>query len=199
MDTDVTDFDFHSPMPEEISPLHQISPKQGQTIRIAMLDEYCKPKAAHYHWYREGFYRCNSPKDGLEAPCCAVRQSWTCVSLALQYLNANDEGEIAMGADIKFRVGYVSLARTAYVLVSECHKEAPGCDIHYYKSDGYQICGATRVPAWKLSPQAAEVEAAARKWSDGKKLIEKLGKKLTDTEWIRFLKTGSISELEDWD
>jgi hypothetical protein len=190
---------FNTDFGDDFSPLHQISPKVGQTLRIAMLDEFCKPKAAPYHWYRDGFYRCNTPKDGPEAPCCKVKQSWTCVCLALLYLNADENGKVEKGADIKYRVGYVSLAKKAFLQVAEFQKEAPGCDLLYSKDDGYSIKGASRIPRWKQSPQAAEVEAAAIRWADGKKLVEKLGKKLTDIEWVRLLKTGSITELEDWD
>lgn len=35
-------------------------------------------------------------------------------------------------------------------------------------------------------------------WADGKKLIEKLGKKLSDIEWERLIETGSTYEQEDW-
>jgi hypothetical protein len=70
--------------------------------------------------------------------------------------------------------------------------------LYYSKDGGYQIEGASRIPRWKESPQAADVETAAAKWADGAKLTEKLGKKLTDEEWGRLLKTGSISEVDDW-
>jgi hypothetical protein len=193
------DLDFEDNLKEELSPLHQICPKPGQTLRIAMLDSICKPKATYYHWYRSGFYRCNTRKDGPEALCCAhVQRSWTCVSLALVYLNTDALGKLSKGADITFRVGYVSLAKTAFSQVAEYHKDAPGCDLYYTKDGGYRIEGASRIPRWKESPQAAEVEIAAGTWVDGIKLTEKLGKKLTDDEWGQLIKTGSITEMEDW-
>ena len=127
-----------------------------QTIRIALLDQFCKPKASHYHWHRNGFYRCNTPKDGPEAPCCKIQRSWTCVCLAIHYLSADPDGKLRKGADIKYRVGYVSLSRTAYTHVSGWMKEAPGCDLCYTKSDGsYSFQGVSRTPAWKLAPGGA--------------------------------------------
>ena len=194
----IAQIDFGADLGTELSALHQVCPKEGQTVRIALLDQFCKPKAAHYHWHRSGFYRCNTPKDGPEAACCKIQRSWTCVCLAIQYLSADPDCKLRKGADIKYRVGYVSLARTAYTEVSEWAKEAPGCDLLYTKTDGsYSFRGVSRTPAWKLSPQAAQVEADANQWADGKKLLEKLGRKLTDAEWARLLKTGSIHEIEE--
>ena len=189
---------FGDDLGSEMSPLHQIWPNEGQTLRVALLHEFCKPKASHYHWYRNAFYRCNTPKGSPEARCCKVQRSWTCVCLAMLYLNAAADGKLAKGVDIRYRIGYVGLARTAYRQVSECVKEAPGRDLWYSKADGhYCFRGVSVIPRWRLSPQAAQVEADARRWADGKKLEEKLGKKLTDAEWARLLKTGFPYEIEE--
>ena len=194
----IDEVDFGADLGGGLSPFHQICPQEGQTIRVAMLDEFLKPLASHYHWYRGGFYRCNSRKGVPEAPCCEVRRSWTCVCLAVQYLNADASGKLKRGADIKFRVGYVSLARTAFGEVSEWVTGAPGCDLLYTKSGGsYSFQGESRNPFWKLSPQAGQVEAEAKRWAGGEKLREKLGRKLTDEEWARLLKTGSPYEIEE--
>jgi hypothetical protein len=195
---DVEDVSFtKGEMAGELSPLHQINPKQGQTLRIALLAEYCKPKGAFYHWYRTGFYRCNT-KDGLESECCQkVQRSWTCVCLAVQYLNADSSGKLARGTDIKFRTGYISLSKTAYAQLSEYQNAAPGCDFLYGKDDYYHISGASSIPRWKESPQREKVTADAMRWADGKKLTEKLGKKLTDVEWHRLITTGTTAELEE--
>lgn len=182
---------------KELSPLHQISPRAGETLRIALLKEFCKPKGAHYHWYRNGFYRCNTPKDGAEAECCTtVQRSWTCVCLAIQYLNAEPNGSLARHSSIKYRVGYISLAKTAYSQLSEFEADAPGCDLLYSKGESYRISGGSRVPRWKESPQAEHVTIDAARWQDGTKLIEKLGKKLTAEEWTRLIKTGTTGELD---
>ena len=117
--------------------------------------------------------------------------------LALLYLNADAKGNIERGSNIQYRVGYVGLSRTAYREVSEYQVEAPGCDLLYSNDDHYNIGGASRMPRWKESPQAGEVTREAQRWADGKKLTEKLGKKLTDEEWHRLIKTGSVVELED--
>ncbi len=194
----IEEVEFGANLGGELSPLHQISPKEGQTIRIALLDQFCKPRASAYHWFRNGFYRCNTRKDGPDAPCCKVQRSWTCVCLALQYLNASPDGKLVKSADISFRVGYVSLARIAYWEVSEWAKEAPGCDLLYAKAGGsYTFRGASRTPFWRLSPQAGQVEAEARRWADGMKLAEKLGRRLTDEEWARLIRTGSTCEIEE--
>jgi hypothetical protein len=183
---------------DELSPLHQISPKQGQTLRIALLTEFCKPKAASYHWYRNGFYRCNTPPEGPDAECCAkVQRSWTCVCLALLYLNADSHGNLARYGDIKCRIGYVSLAKATYAQASGFESEAPGCDLHYSKDEYYHLSGASRVPVWKETAQAEAIANEARRWEDGKKLIEKLGKKITNEEWTRLIKTGTTAELDD--
>ena len=193
----ITQVDFGMDLGGELSAFHQICPKEGQTVRIALLNQFCKPMASHYHWHRNGFYRCNTEKDGMEAPCCKVQRSWTCVCLAILYLSAEPNGKLRKGADLKYRIGYVSLALTAYRQVLEWVKEAPGCDLCYAKADGsYSFQGVSRNPAWKLSPKAAQVKADANQWADGKKLLEKLGRKLTDAEWVRLLETGSIYELD---
>jgi hypothetical protein len=200
IDEDIKDVNFRKGelLSEELSPLHQICPKKGQTLRIALLSEFCKPKGSTYHWYRNNFYRCNSPKDGPDAECCQkVQRSWTCVSLALVYLNADTKGNIERGSNIQYRVGYVGLARTAYQEVSEYQSEAPGCDLLYSNDDHYNIGGASRIPRWKESPQAGEVTREAQRWADGKKLSEKLGKKLSDVEWHRLITTGMTLEPEE--
>ena len=86
--------EFGADLAGELSPLHQICPKEGQTLRIALLDEFCKPRASFYHCHKNGFYRCNTAKNGPEAPCCKIQRSWTCVCLALVYLNASPEGKL---------------------------------------------------------------------------------------------------------
>jgi hypothetical protein len=196
---DIKDVTFDkSELDGDLSPLHQICPKPGQTLRIALLSEFCKPKGAYYHWYRGGFYRCNTAKDGPEAECCRkVQRSWTCVCLALLYMNAESDGKLARQSDIKYRIGYASFARTAFSEVSEFQKAAPGCDLYYSKDEHYLLRGASTSPRWKESPQSAKVATEAARWADGAKLIEKLGKKVTDIEWARLIKTGSTAEIED--
>lgn len=105
----IAEVEFGSDLGGDLSPLHQICPREGQTLRISLLDQFCKPRAANYHWHCGGFYACNTPKAGPEAPCCRVQRSWTCVCLAVQYLSADAEGKLTKGADIKYRVGYVTL------------------------------------------------------------------------------------------
>jgi hypothetical protein len=195
----ITQIDFGADLGGELSPLHQIRPeKEGEILRIALLTQFCKPKATFSHWYRDHFYRCNAEKDRPVAPCCEVKPSWTCVSLAVVYLSADPDGRLRIGADINYRVGYVSLSESAYRQVKVCTKEARGCDLLHAKTEGYySFRRARRIPAWTLSPQAAKVEADARCWADGKKLEEKLGKKISDTEWLRLLKTGYTYEIEE--
>jgi hypothetical protein len=185
----------------ELSPLHQICPKkEGETLRIALLTQFCKPKATYYHWHRNRFYRCNTEKDGPIAPCCEIRRGWTCVCLAVAYLGTDPDGKLRKGPDIRYRVGYVSLSENAFRQVKVCVRKARGCDLYYSMTEGYySFSRARRAPAWKLSPQAAKVEAEAVRWADGEKLREKLGRVLTNPEWVRLLKTGSIYEIEELD
>jgi hypothetical protein len=201
VDDEIQDLDFRKgEMDRELAPFDQIAPTKSRTIRIALLTEYCRPKAAPYHFYRDKFLRCNSPKDGPDAECCQhVQRSWTCVCLAVQYLNADRDGKLAPGSDIKHRVGYISLAKTAYAQLSEYQNEAPGCDLLYSKGDDdhYHFNGASSTPRWKQSPQREKVTADAMRWADGVKLTEKLGKKLSDVEWHRLIKTGTTLPEEE--
>ena len=194
-----TTIDFETDIGVERSPLHQIRPeKGGETLRIAILSSICKPRSSHYHWHRNSFYRCNTEEGCPPAPCCKIRRSWTCACLAMVYLSADSDGRLPKDADIRYRIGYISLSENAARQVKECAHEARGCDLLYSKTDGYySFHRARRIPAWKGSPQAAKVEQDAGIWSDGKKLEEKLGKQLSDTEWQRFLKTGYPYQLED--
>lgn len=125
----------------DLAQFDQIRPGPWQTLRIALLNEFCPAKATYYHWYRNNFYRCNS-KDGAEAECCGhVQRSWTCVCLALLYTDANADkaGSFARGSAIKYRVGYVGLARTVYQQLSNFETAAPGCDLWYSNSNGYSV------------------------------------------------------------
>ncbi len=196
MTNDLIDVDFVRRDELAKAEFDQIRPRQNKTIRVALLTEYCKAKGANYHWYKGKGYRCNSPKDGPDAECCQhVQRSWSCWVLALQYLNADSNGKLARGAEIKYRVGYIALARTPYGQVAECENEAPGCDM-FYSNEGHDlISGASSKPIWKNSPQRESVIADAMRLAD--KLSEKVYPKLTDAEWHRLIKTGTTSELEE--
>jgi hypothetical protein len=191
------DVDFKTELTGDLSPLHQICPKNGQTLRIALLTEVCKPKGAHYHWYRNSFYRCNTPEGSAENECCRhVQRSWTCVCLALLYMNAGNT-KIERGSSVKYRIGYVGLSQSVYREVSALQTEAPGCDLYYSNNGHYEITGASKTPKWKDSPQAAEIAREAKRWADGKMLTSKLGKKITDEEWCRLIKTGTTLPEEE--
>jgi len=176
-----------------LSSFHQIAPKLGQILRVSLLTHLVQPKASAYHWYRQQFVRCNSPKDAPGSSMCCQKvgkPSWTCVVMALQYVNADQDGKLSGSVVPKFRVGYISLARTAYKQVSELMSEAPGCDILYSKdTDGYHFVGASRSPSWQSV--SLQVEEAATRFRDGQKLVSKLGKKLTDMEWKNLIAHGS--------
>jgi len=197
---EIKEIEFGADIEQTISPLHQICPRNGETIRVAFLNDVCKPKAAFYHWHRGGFYRCNSKVDGPQAPCCKINRSWTAVCLALVYLDSNPAAKLKEGDEIRYRIGYVGLARTAYAHVSEFLNESNSCDLYYAKDGGgYSFRGAARIALWRKSQQVERILSEAGRWSDGTKLTSKLGTKLTDEQWERLLRTGSIHELEDPD
>jgi hypothetical protein len=198
-DDQVRDFYVGDDEKQTLSPFHQISPKFGQTLRVSLLTHFVKPKASAYHWYREQFIRCNSPKDAPESAICCQKvgkPSWTCVVMALQYLDADKDGKLSGSVTPKFRVGYISMSRTAYTQVSTITAEVPLCDLYYSKgADGYQFVGASSLPRWQS--MASTVELAAAPFLDGQKLASKLGKKFTDAEWKSLIAHGSPHWEED--
>jgi hypothetical protein len=185
-----------------LSPLHQISPREGQILRVSPLIQIVNAKSSYYHWHKRAFYRCNSPKEPdpkNPSLCCEKSaRSWTCVSLALLYLNASPEGKLAKGAAIKFRIGYIGCAPQPWEQVKAALVKYPdGVDFLYTKDDYYNFEAVAHPPRWTASPQREEVIAAVAPWLDGVKLTEKLGKKLTDEEWRLLIEKGRTYLLEE--
>jgi hypothetical protein len=193
---DVEDIDFGTGNlreSEQLSVLHQIKPEQGHKYRLALLTEFCRPKASYYHWKR-GFYRCG----GERASCCTAGliRSWTCVALALQYLNLDDKLGF-IDSNLRYRIGYVGMSKSVYGEVSAIPAEFRRGDLIYSNDGNLHLRLGKKVPAWRASPAASAIEREASKWADGSKLREKLGKVLTPEQWGNLIQTGSIAGMDD--
>lgn len=111
---------------------------------------------------------------------------------AIRYVNADKDGKLARGSAMSVSIGYVGMSRAAFTRANEFLKESPECALYYSNAGGsYLVEGASRLPIWKESPEAAAVLAAARQYADGTKLQEKLGEKLIDQEWSLQIRAGS--------
>lgn len=200
--------------------LNRIRADKNKVVRFALLP-FTSPKAAKSHFVetkdKKGTYRCLSKGDELGYCCQKLDEEGMqhVVSLALWYTNADPKtGVYEKGTPIEWEVGYVDLSRSNYRSVSNLAPEDSdvyGIDIVMSKKDngiGYEFVLRSAKAKWKQNPElAAEVEAAAQKFlKDGaKKLVSKLGRKISLAEWKVLLsgqtaasaKEASLEDLEN--
>ena len=159
-----------------------LRPDIGKTVRFALLTDYVPAKRAFNHYIdKKGTFLCLTPED---------------------------KSEIVPPTEWEIR--FSRLSRSAFKRISKMTEEdGKPTDIDItmcHKSDGgigYEY-NRTNLARWKKNPALVkEVEAALQPFikDGGKKLISRLGKKISKTEW-RILLAGSkpasdASNLED--
>lgn len=188
-----------------------LRPDKGKTVRFALLDNYVHAKRAFNHYIeKKGTYHCLSPEKNDGVCCQKLGNSQPqIVSLVLHYTNANAKtGRYEKDAaghypPIQWEIKFVRLSRSAFRRVSSLVEEdgAPqDIDItmnHRDSGIGYEYNKVS--PArWKKNPQlVAEVEAALQQFADGKKLLTKLGKKISQLEFKAILAGTTQSDEAD--
>ena len=204
--------------------LNRIRPDKDKVVRFALLP-FLSPKSAKSHFVdskdKKGTYRCAPVKSEDEIPYCCQKLddegAQHVVALALHYTNADPKtGTYEKGTPIDWEIGYVDLSRSNYRSVSGLAPEDSSVyDIDIVMSKktsgiGYDFVAKSLKAKWKLNPElAAEVEAVAQKFvkDGGKKLISKLGRKLSVIEWRALLsgvqaasgKEASLADIDDLD
>jgi hypothetical protein len=202
--------------------LNRIRPDKNKVARFALLP-FISPKKGFSHFVdtkdKKGTFRCAPTKGEDEIPYCCGKLDeegmMHVVALAIHYTNADAKtGIYEKGQPIEWEVGYIDLSRSNYRAVSNLAPEDSdvySIDIVMSKKDsgiGYEFVLRSAKAKWKQNPElAAEVEAAAQKFikDGGKKLIGKLGRKLTVAEWKIMLsglqaasgKEASLEDIED--
>lgn len=177
-----------------------IRPDSGKTVRFALLTQYVPPKRALNHYIeKKGSFRCLSTETQQGICCEKLGESQPqIVALVLQYTNANEKtGRYEKGADgnlpaIQYEIRFIRLSRAGFRKISqlvegdEDQKVNPeDIDIimtHAANNKGYEYAKISSA-RWKKNPAlVAEVAAAVKPFVDGKKLVSKLGKKVTALE-----------------
>jgi hypothetical protein len=197
-----------------------LRPDTGKTVRFALLTDYVPAKRAFNHYIeKKGTFLCLTPEDKSEICCTADGQKESqpqIVALVLHYTNADPKtGQYKKDKDgvvppTEWEIRFSRLSRSAFKRISKMTEEdGKPTDIDItmcHKSDGgigYEY-NRTNLARWKKNPALVkEVEAALQPFikDGGKKLISRLGKKISKTEW-RILLAGSkpasdASNLED--
>jgi hypothetical protein len=197
-----------------------LRPDTGKTVRFALLTDYVPAKRAFNHYIdKKGTFICLSPEDKSEVCCTGEGQKESqpqIVALVLHYTNADPKtGQYKKDKDgvvppTEWEIRFSRLSRSAFKRISKMTEEdGKPTDIDItmcHKSDGgigYEY-NRTNLARWKKNPALVkEVEAALQPFikDGGKKLISRLGRKISKTEW-RILLAGSkpasdASNLED--
>jgi hypothetical protein len=203
--------------------LNQCRPdKSLKAVRFAFVPvEWLKPKSAKTHFLKGlgkeekmGRFRCLSPLGSDDQGLCCVALDkdgeTTIVALVLRYLNANSEGKYIKGADgsvppIEWELQFVRLSQFN---MKQIKKLAPeDSDVFHIdiimslaegRAFGYEFTAPTAGTArWLKNPQLIEeIKHSCQRFADGKVLISKLGKKLTEMEWKALLSGVSTGANE---
>jgi len=184
--------------------LDKVNPEKGKTIRFALLTDFLKAKAAYTHYIetgeKKGSYRCLRPTKGIVTEqfiCCnKLDESYLyVVAPVLLYTNADQKGGLPVDANktpiVEWKVGFVKLGRGVFRTISELPNEdsedATGkvpvemLDIKMTRlaNNKFEVKRVNRNAVWRRNPElVTAVKAAIAPFLDGKKLEQKLGKKL---------------------
>jgi hypothetical protein len=187
-------------------------PDKGKTVRFALLTNYVPAKRAFNHFIdKKGTYHCLSTMDAPGTAICCKRLGESTpqiVALVLQYTNADPKtGRYVKNAEtghlppIQWEIKFVRLSRSAFRRVSNLVEEdgqPTDIDIimnHRDSGIGYEY-NKISAARWLKNPAlVAEVEAAIQPFKDGKKLLSKLGKKVSLLEF-RAVLAGQTSDEE---
>ena len=190
-----------------------LRPEKGKTVRFALLTEYMPAKRAFVHYIdKKGTYHCLDYEKNSQV-CCTKQQNSQpqIVALVLHYANANPKSgryeKDAKGAlpPIEWEIKFVRLSRSGFRRVSALVEEdgkPTDIDITICHKDsgiGYEY-NKISVARWKKNPQlVAEIEAAVKQFTadGGKKLLTKLGKKISLLEWKALLAGTTQSDEAD--
>lgn len=161
-------------------------------VRFAFLD-FVKPKACECHYLpkQKVTIRCLGGQGELADGICCHRlgdPTFRMVALAIHYLNADEVGRLPKGLEPQLDIGYVRLSRRNYRDVSRLAPE--GATIYAIDivmsmrsgGNGYEFKAACCPPRYKTMGMEAEVEALAKPFTDGEKLVSKLPRKMTELE-----------------
>lgn len=170
-------------------------PEKGKTIRFALLTNYLKAKSVHNHYIeKKGTFYCLSTPESQGVCCQKLGESQPqIVALVLQYTNANpktgryDKDSQGVFPPIQWEIKFIRLSRSAFRRVSNlAEEEGTAADIditmcHRDSGIGYEYNKVS--PArWKRNPELVkEVDEAIKPFltDNGKKLLSKLGKKIS--------------------
>jgi len=190
-----------------------LRPEKGKTVRFALLSNYVKAKRAFVHYIdKKGTYHCLAPEKN-DQPCCLKLQNSQpqIVVLVLHYTNANPKtGRYEKGADgtlppIQWEIKFVRLSRSAFRRVSTLVEEdgqPEDIDIimsHRDSGIGYEYSKVSTARWKKNAAFVTEVEAAVKQFADGKKLLSKLGKKISSLEFRAILAGTAGSQADEAD
>jgi hypothetical protein len=189
-------------------------PEKGRTIRFALLTNYLKAKSVHNHYIeKKGTFHCLSTPEAPGICCQKLGESQPqIVALVLQYTNANPKtgrydkiGNPPAFPPMQWEIKFIRLSRSAFRRVSNlAEEEGTSADIdiamcHRDSGIGYEYTKLS--PArWRRNPELVkEVEAAVKPFmaDGGKKLLSKLGKKISVLQFKAVLAGSAPSDEAD--
>lgn len=196
-------------------------------VRVAMLTDITKPKSHFVHFVTgKGSFLCNSERDakGLitkQAACCRKlgnddkqKAAPTILVLAFHYKNADPKtGKYLVKKDregneyqdpIEWEIGYIKLSKSGYrrvtKLIQEDQKPHEFDMTISWKDSGVGFeynCISQKVRFRQNPALLEEVLEAAEKFRDGVALTKKLGKRITDLEYLAMLSGTSATNAKD--
>jgi hypothetical protein len=189
--------------------LDRIRPEKKHVCRIAILP-FITPKKSTVHYIKgKGTYRCLSSEE--QEICCEKlgENELRIVALALLYTNADPKtgqkpkDKAGNLLPIEYEVGYVQLSRTNFRSISTLPEEEQTVyDIDIVMSlrdsgTGFEFKKIASTALYKKNPQlVAEIEEACKPFLDGKKLKNKLGKKVSNIEFKALLASVATTAEE---
>lgn len=197
-----------------------LRPEKGQVVRFSPLFVHLSPKRAFNHYIeKKGTYRCLSTPENTAVCCQKLGESQPqIVALVLHYTNADKKtgkypvlSQTADGkkqyAAIEWDIKFVRLSKPAFQKLSRLVPEDqdakdPDLDIIMFHRDngiGYDF-STVSAARWKRNPELVkEVTASVQPLlkDNAKKLVSKLGKKVTALEFKAVIAGTQASESAD--
>lgn len=173
-----------------------LRPDKGRVVRFALLTNFVPAKRVFNHYIeKKGTYHCLDSEKHTGICCQKLGESQPQIAaLVLHYTNADPKtGKYVKDAagnvpPIEWGIKFVRLSRSAFRRVSGLVEEdgtPTDIDItmsHRDNGIGYEY-NRVSTARWKKNPELVkEVENAVKTFGDGKKLLSKLGKKVSKLE-----------------